>query len=211
MAVSAGLMAGAPTASAAQSCTLSAPARVSVWHSYTGVPLRASGACTIGSGWGAWDLIHPTQGSQDTAFFDGTATDTWDYYTFEPMGRMTWRPSDAYDSYSNMLSQNAPVSEVRLGSWAGLTATRSGSAVTLNVRAVRYWVSGDKNIPFTSAAGTIQYRAPGTTAWKSLKYVSTNSSGAYQYRYASSAARDYRVVLNGTSSIWNAASATVRR
>ena len=143
--------------------------------------------------------------------FEGTSTDTWDYYTFDPMGRMTWRPGGAYDSYSNTLSQNSPVSEVRLGSWAGLTATRSGSAVTLNVRAVRYWVSGDKNIPFTSAAGTIQYRGLGTTTWKSLKYVSTNSSGAYAYKYTSSAARDYRVVLNGTSSIWNATSATLRK
>lgn len=207
----AGLVAGAPSASAAQSCTLSAPSRVSVWHSYTGVPLRASGPCTTGSGWGAWDLIHPTQGEQDVAIFDHTATDTWDYYSFESMGRMTWRPSDAWDSNYNTLSQNTAVTEVRLGSWAGLTASRSGSAVTLKVRAVRYWVSGDKNIPFTSAKGTIQYRTPGTTTWKSLKYVLTNSSGTYQYKYTSSAARDYRVVLSGTSSIWNANSATVRK
>lgn len=208
--VIAGLVGAAP-AQASTGCTLVAPARVAVWHYYTGVPLRASGACTWGDGWGAWDLYHPTQGWQDVTIFEGSTADTWDYYTFDPMGRMTWRPAGAWDSNYNTLSQNTPVTEVRLGSAAKVSAARYGTYVTLAVQGRRYWPAGDRSVPFTSARGSIQYRAPGTSTWHWLRGIVTNSHGTSSYRYSSRSARDYRVVLNGTAAIWNATSVAVRK
>lgn len=202
---------GAAPARASAACTLVAPARVTVWHYYTGVPLRASGACTWGTGWGAWDLYHPTQGWQDTTLFDGSTRDTWDYYTFDSMGRMTWRPAGAWDSNYNTLSQNTVATEVRLGSAARLSAARSGVYVTVSMQGTRYWPAGDRSVAFTSAHGSIQYRVPGTSTWHWLRGIVTNSHGTASYRYVSRTPRDYRVVLNGTPAIWNATSSTVRK
>ncbi|GAB3495980.1 hypothetical protein [Flexivirga lutea] len=59
--------------------------------------LRASGACSYGEGWGAWDAYHPTQGWEGIAFFDGASTEIFDFHDWDDLGTYTWRPGGAWD------------------------------------------------------------------------------------------------------------------
>jgi hypothetical protein len=100
---------------------------------------------------------------------------------------------------------------VDLAAGARLAVTRSGSRVTLTSSAFRYWPTENRIIPWAGSVGQMQWKVPGTTTWRPLKQVWSNSSGKYTYRYTVTAARDYRVYFPATSVIWNASSPTVRK
>ena len=110
------------------------------------------------------------------------------------VGIMTWKGWFAFDDQGHTYTQNAPVTTVKVGSWAGLQTARSGSKVTINTRAVRYATSYGYNIPWANETGVIQYRPKGGTTWTNLKDFTTNSAGATTYSYSTSATRDYRAV-----------------
>ena len=127
------------------------------------------------------------------------------------VGVMTWKGRFAFDDQGHTYVQNAPVTTVKVGSWAGLQTARSGSKVTINTRAVRYAYSVDKNIPWAGETGVIQYRAKGASTWTNLKDFTTNSAGATSYTYTSSATRDYRAVYGEQPYIWGTTSPTSQR
>lgn len=179
---------------------------------YRAITLRLDSNCAAaGTSYAAWDAYHATGGWQHIAIFDNTSSDVWDLYDWEQLGRWTWRPGGAWDHSYNDVWQNQPYSDIKIGSWAGVTPTRSGAKVTLNVSAARYAVSLRKFVPSAAAVGQLQYKAPGATKWIALKSVKTSSTGKYTYAYTSTAIRDYRVYFPATNVIWNAASATVRK
>ncbi|MFC0625670.1 hypothetical protein [Kribbella deserti] len=201
------------SSAAAGRCSLIAPSRIVISAPYRAITMRVAADCVAGN-WdnAAWTSYHPTQGVQEVLYFFRTSTTvTMDLYDYADPGLWNWRPNGAYDTFSGAMSQNSPNSYVKVGSWAGLTASRSGSKVTLNVSAARYAVSLDKFVPYAGAVGQLQYKAPGATKWIALKSVKTTSTGKYTYAYTASAARDYRVYFPETSVIWNAASATIRK
>ncbi|WP_328993847.1 hypothetical protein OG394_05705 [Kribbella sp. NBC_01245] len=200
-------------APAAGRCSLVPPTRLVISAPYRAVTLRVGSDCVAG-GWdnAGWTSYHPTRGVQEVAYFFRTSTTmVMDLYDYADLGRWTWRPNGAYDTNNLPMTQNSPYSDVKVGSWAGLTASRSGSKVTLNVSAARYATSLNKFIPYTAAIGQLQYKAPGATTWIALKSVKTTSTGKYTYAYTSAAARDYRVYFPATGLIWNAASTTIRK
>ncbi|MBO1767921.1 hypothetical protein [Allobranchiibius sp. GilTou38] len=127
------------------------------------------------------------------------------------VGVMTWKGRFAFDDQGHTYTQNAPVTTVKVGSWAGLQTSRSGSKVTINTRAVRYAYSLDMNIPWASETGVIQYRAKGGSTWTDLKAFTTNSAGATSYSYTSSATRDYRAVYTEQPYIFGTTSPTSQR
>lgn len=202
---------GAPSASAAGSCLLSAPSTVRIVRPYVPITLRANGACTYGSGWGAWQLMHPSKGQSNFVWFEGTAIETWDVYDFHDLGRQTWRPSSAYGQNYDELSQNTVVSDIRVGSWASVSSSRYAGRTTINTLTTRYATSLGRNVGWAGATGVIQYRTPGTSTWRSLKNVYANSSGRYSYTYSTSRVRDYRVAIYSKPTIWWAHSGTTRR
>lgn len=64
---------------------------------------------------------------------------------------------------------------------------------------------------YGSAKGAFQYKERGTTAWKGLKAVTTNSAGSATMSYRYGKTRDYRFVLYTTPVSWDQASATTTR
>ena len=137
----------------------------------------------------------------DDAFLGGNDT----------LGVLSWKGWFAFDDQGHTYTQDTPQTTIKVGSWAGLQTSRSGSKVTINTRAVRYATSLDKNIPWAGETGVIQYRPKGGTAWTSLKSFSTNSAGATSYSYTSTATRDYRAVYTEQPYIWGATSPTSQR
>jgi hypothetical protein len=108
-------------------------------------------------------------------------------------------------------TQNSPKTDVRLGGWAGLTASRSGSYVTVNTTYAHYAPTQDKFVPAGGIRGTVQSRTSSTSPWVSLKWVYPGATGKTSFRYSVSTARDYRVVFPATSMIWGATSNIARR
>lgn len=132
------LIVSAPAAGAAGSCSLQAPTRVVISTPYRAITLRLGADCAAaGVDFASWEAYHPTKGFMTMTLFDKTTTDTWDLYDWEQLGRWTWRPGGAYDPEFNAVWQNQPYSDIKVGSWAGVTPVRSGSKVTLNVSAAR--------------------------------------------------------------------------
>lgn len=131
----------------------------------------------------------------------------------DPLGRNEWRHGYVQNAEGDDLpvTQTTSVTWIKLGSWAATSATRNGSKVTVNARAVRYWVSGKKYIPWTNKFAVLQWKTPGTSTWHNLKNVTLNSSGKASYTYTVSASRDYRVYVTATPFIWEYASAAYRR
>lgn len=124
-------------------------------------------------------------------------------------GRYTWRAEGAYDNTFARVFQNEPVTDVRLGSGASVSTSRSGSYVTITTSSSRYAYSTSSWVRWGGVTGTIQYW--GTSGWTNLKYAYQNSNGYYTYRFYAPRARSYRVVFPDTSSIWGSVSASSYR
>ena len=202
----------APTAHAdvIGSCTLNVPSQVRVVGHYQHIVAKVSGGCSFYAAnlSASWDG-YTTNGMDDFLWFDQRTTEDWDVYDFHTLGRVTWRPSSAgEDATYNEFTQNTPVTDIRVGSWASIGASRSGTRVNLWGNGTRYSPSWGKNIAWQSTA-TIQYRAVGSSTWRTLTSLKVN--GGFKYSYTTSAVREYRVQYAGTSSVWPASSSTVKK
>ncbi|WP_374970032.1 hypothetical protein [Terrabacter sp. BE26] len=200
----------AAPASAAGTCSVNTPSRWTISSPFKTTNISLASNCAPGTH-AAWQAV-TSKGPVDALVFDGTRSEPFDMYDDAPLGRWTWRPGACLSAdFSQQCTQNTPIMDVRLGSWSGLTATRSGSKVTITTSAARYAPSADKFVPWTGVRGTVQYKAPTATTWTSLKYVYPASNGRYTFSYTMSSTRDYRVVFPDTTLIWGHTSATVRR
>ncbi|AKU17596.1 hypothetical protein [Luteipulveratus mongoliensis] len=194
------------------SCSLIAPATARVVQPFLPVAARVTGGCAINdqpvAGWS----IGPEGNESDFIFFDGARSTSWDLWDDTPLGTRTWRDDFAYTNDGTaQYTQNNPVTTVKVGSWAGVSTSRSGSKVTINTRIVRYSTSYQQPIAWAGATGVIQFKASGTSTWKSIKNVSTTSAGTYAYSYTNSGTGDYRVLYNEAAYIWGATSPTSTR
>ncbi len=66
-------------------------------------------------------------------------------------------------------------------------------------------------IGWSGARGQIQWHTPSSAAWHGHKDVYSTSTGTYSYTYTTDATREYRVLLNAVSTIWESTSPVVRR
>lgn len=198
-------------ASAAGSCTLTAPAKVSIWKPYLPLTMKASGACATSGGWGGWELIHPTYGAVDGVEFDGTASSLWEVYDWADPGLSTWRPYAAYDSSDNELTQNTVKTDIRYHGAAWISSYRSGSVVTLTGTALTYSPDTQGFVKRANAAGQFQYRDRGTSTWRTLVGVKTGSNGTVRFQLRNNVARDYRFATYSTPTIWDIVSASTTR
>jgi hypothetical protein len=57
----------------------------------------------------------------------------------------------------------------------------------------------------------LQYQEVGSTTWKGLAYVTTNSKGQATYTYFPGKSRKYRAYVAGTSSVWDDFSPAITR
>jgi hypothetical protein len=209
----AGLVATAPAATAAGSCSIYAPSKLAIGAPFRTITIEEGPNCTAaGVTDAAWTAVHPTKGPIDIIIYEnGSRSETFDIYGEDPIGKWTWRPEGAFDAIDNEVYQYTTYTDVRLASYGRVYPTRSGSKVNIKTLAGRYWQSGAKFIGWSSARGQIQYRTPGTTTWHSLKEVYSTSTGTYSYTYSTTAVRDYRVVYYNVSTIWGSTSPIVRK
>jgi hypothetical protein len=198
----------APDTSTA-SCTLSAPTRVAIGKPSVVLPLRISGACAQTGGGAVWDLDYPGPASQQVGFF-GTNAGTWLFDDEMPVGQYVWRTQFANDPSGNNLSQNTVTSTAKLAAGAWISSKRVGDVVTLNGTSLLYSVTTNSYFK-RSASGVFQFRERGTSTWKNLKSVTTNSVGQVTMAYRYSKTRDYRFALYSTSISWDLGSAVTTR
>jgi hypothetical protein len=209
----AGVLTAAPaeaaTTRATGTCVLHAPTRVAIGRPYVGLQLTMSGPC-LPSGYASWDLYHPSQGFEEIAIFDKTSTDYWDVYNWHHIGVQTWRPSSAWDGADVEQAQNTVQVDIRLATGAWIASSRTGSVVTLKGTSLLYSTSSNSYFK-RSAAGVFQFRERGTTTWKNLKSVWTNSAGVVSMSYIYPKTRDYRFALYSTPVSWDLGSAVTTR
>lgn len=200
----------AAPASAAGTCSVNTPTRWTVSSPFKTMNVSLASNCAPGTH-AIWEAV-ASSGPVDALIFDGTRSEPFDMYDSDPLGRWTWRPSTCLNAdFTESCTQNTRTMDVRLGGWSGLTATRSGSRVTVTTSAARYASSYDRFVPWTNVRGTVQYKSPTSSTWTSLKYVYPASNGRYTFTYTSAGTRDYRVVFPDTSTVWGHTSAAVRR
>jgi hypothetical protein len=106
--------------------------------------------------------------------------------------------------------QNSPYSDVRLAAGAGISSARFGGVVTLKGTSLLYSVSNNSYFK-RSAGGMFQFRERGTTTWKNLRSVRTNSAGVVSISYRYSKVRDYRFTVYSTPISWDLGSAVTTR
>ena len=208
VAVAAGVASASPASASTTgygSCSIVAPKTLSINSRYKAVTLKLGSDCVnSGVDYASWDLYHPTQGFNDMAIFDGTTSDLWDVYDWDlvPGSRYTWRASDAWDYGYNDIAQNNAYTDVKLGSYATLTTSRSGSYVTLYTKTARYSSDSSSFVRWAAPRGTIQYY--GTKGWTYLRYAYQNSSGVSSYKVYAPKGRSYRVVFPSSTVVWGA-------
>ncbi len=212
---SAGLVAAAPSASAAGTCSLYVPSKLAIGASFRTITINEGPNCAAaGVSDAAWTAVHSTAGDIDSVvYLDGDRSEPFDIYGDDPVGKWTWRPEGAFTASNAEVYQYTTYTDVRLASYGRVYPTRSGSKVNIKTLGARWWGAGDKFIGWSYARGQIQYRTPGTTTWHALKEVYSYSNGTYSYTYSTTAVRDYRVVFyNATNNtIWGSTSPVVRK
>lgn len=197
---------------AAPSCSLRVPSYIRVASPLQTIyGLRGEDCGYQQVGYAAW-ATYNGGGPAGVVIFDetGTSSTRWDIYaSFVTPGAYKWQPLGAVDSYDQPLAQNTPTTAVKLGSGAAVTATRSGSYITLRTSSWRYAYSLNQWVRMGGVVGTIQYWTP--TGWVNFKYAYPDASGYYSYRAYVPQARAYRVVFPTTTNIWGTTSpATIR-
>jgi hypothetical protein len=203
-AIAAGVASASP-ASASGSCSIVAPKTLSITSRYKAVTLKLGSDCVNNYvDYASWDLYHPTQGLGGIAIFDGTTSEIWDVYDWDltPGSRYTWRAGNAWDWDYNDVAQNNAYTDVKLGSYATLTTSRSGSYVTLYTKTARYSSDSSSFVRWAAPRGTIQYY--GANGWTYLRYAYQNSSGVSSYKVYAPKGRSYRVVFPSSTIVWGA-------
>jgi hypothetical protein len=135
------------------------------------------------------------------------------YLTGLPAGRVTFSPvGSATDVKGHKLVDLAPASTViKCGSVAALTGGRKGTRTAL-VATVSYWRSSAKHFErWANKKVLLQYQEAGSSTWKGLAYVTTNSNGQASYTYYPGKSRKYRAYAATTSTIWDDFSPIITR
>lgn len=193
----------APTAHAALSCSLDAPARISIGQPYAEHDASLGADCMTADVVAAgWELSHPATGGINGVFFENTSTEVFDVLDTDPLGPYTWQPIGAWDSADNEVTQPSRSMDVRVASWSSLAGGRTGSTVSFTISLARYSGGYHKYIPWASKVGSVQYRSKGTSTWNHLTYVKTNASGKAFITRSLASTYEFRVQFPSETYIW---------
>ncbi|MGZ0150854.1 hypothetical protein ACXJJ3_27615 [Kribbella sp. WER1] len=130
-----------------------------------------------------------------------------------PLGTVSWKPAGGATDFNGVkvADLTAARSVSKCASAVALTGGRKGSRTAL-LTTVSYWrPNSSRYVRWANKQVLIQYQDIGTTTWKGLSYVTTNSVGQVTYNYYPNRTRRYRVYVPGTSSIWNIFSPVISR
>lgn len=201
-------------AQAAYSCSVSTPSKVSITSPYKAITAKFSSGCLRYADWASWSVIHPTQGSFEYLYFDGsTSSDTMDWYDWNPMGTYTVRPEGAYDYNYNAMTQNSRKMTVKLGARQSISTSRSGRYVTVKGTSTRYsrtsYPSGFRAWPGTKVA--LRQKTCSSCSWKWVKSGTTDRYGRATFKAYASTTRYWQLATVDSSTTWGRASTSARR
>jgi hypothetical protein len=208
------LIVTAPSATAAATCSVVAPRRLSVSSTVQTFHARISGNCARAHmDFASWDIEHPSVGVSDILIFDaGQTSDSWKFYDWEHLGTYHVRPRSAWDATSQKLAQNTGRMSVRLVSRVTISASRTGNVVTLSSSASRYRPSVSAFRPWVGRAVALSYRTCPTCTWHHITTRTTDGKGRIApRRVLAPTAREYRAEITKMSTTWGTTSAPVRR
>jgi hypothetical protein len=197
-------------------CSLSVPSRISVGGTYNNFLARLGSGCPNTIYTAVWKSTPAAtsnpQGRLEFTFGNRVAQFGFSG-TVPPIGTITWKPAGGATNINGakVADLASATSVSRCASAVALTGGRKGGRTAL-LTTVSYWrPSSDRYVRWASKQVLIQYQDIGTTTWKGLAYVTTNSVGQVTYTYYPNRTRRYRVYVPGTSSIWNIFSPTISR
>lgn len=197
----------------AGTCNLSVPTRVAISRPELILYGKISGTCNTPTAKSGWLLKHPSKGivneivfDKDYEFGDGS----WYIPGNNEIGNQTFVPEASQNADGTTNTQNSVPVTVKLAAGAWISSSRTADVVTLKGTSLLYSTSTDKFFK-RSAGGVFQFRERGTTTWKTLKSVYTNSKGEVTMAYRYSKTRDYRFALYSTSISWDLGSAVTTR
>ncbi len=201
----------APTQTTA-TCSPGIPSKLVVARPDAYVEFRLGRDCPRTMISGSWDVTRPDGYSTGFGCGVGQVCRT-DLYEL-PIGAVTWKPTTGigWDRNGRKVADLLPAnSTVKAGAAIGLTGVRSGTKTTVYARASATTTPRPSRSPGTTAAcssrsGT-SARPPGPT---SAGPTPTPQTGAASYTITTNRARDYRVYVPSSSTVWYAYSATKR-
>ncbi|WP_344167317.1 hypothetical protein [Kribbella lupini] len=126
----------------------------------------------------------------------------------------TWRPAGAKTDLETdrpLVRQNAPTTDLRLGSSAYLISRRDGRRITLSSSIHRFNPATYATEPWPGARGELQLRKPGTAAWTTFKHVTADSRGEATESFDLAARYDYRLLIPDTADTWGSTSSTAAK
>jgi hypothetical protein len=193
-------------------CSVDVPARVVVNQPYLTPPVRRRADCAAaGVVEARWDAYTPDGTLVNQLIFRWDFPDEWHVFASGKRGPWTWRPAGAKTDLETdrpLVPQNAPITDLRLGSIAYLTAHRDGRRITLTASFGRYSTATAATESWPGAHGELQLRKPGGAAWTTFKYVRADSRGEATEAFDLAARYDYRLLIPDTADTWGSASPT---
>jgi hypothetical protein len=201
----------APTASAAP-CAYFAdlPAKVSIDRASVQVPVVLRG-CEGMFGYADANVYGPP-GVVDFLFWDGGRTDYWTAYDFQTRpGVYNTNDGSGYTSDYSAAAWRGDTTTVKFGTRAGVSATRSGSRVTITATASRYSAGAGTFVPYANRVIAIQHCLTNVSGCSVLAYAKTDGAGRARITVSAPATRYYRVTFGDTTSFWGATSARYRK
>jgi hypothetical protein len=201
----------APPASAATTCEYFAdlPARVSIDRPEVRVAVPVRG-CEGYMEYASADVFGPL-GLNDILIWDGTRTDYWYLYDYDtPPGVYDTNDGGGWTLDQTDQAWRGDTSIVKFGTRAGVSATRSGSRVTINALATRYDGASNTFIPFANRVIAIDHCLTPTSSCSVLAYAITNAAGRASITVNAPALRSYQVRYGESSSFWGSTSTRVR-
>lgn len=203
--------ASAAPAQAAGYCSISVPSKVSITSPYRTITGKLTSSCTSsGTEYASWDVVHPTRGFASIFIFDGTRTESIDWYDFEGTGTYTVRPSMAHDWDYNDVAQNTTRMAVRLGSRTSSSSSRRGGTVTIKATATRYSPSARGFRPWAGKTAVLRQKTCASCSWRSVGSARTNRYGQVRFTKTASA-RYWQVATSDSSNTWGKTSVTMKR
>lgn len=201
---------GAASAATAQ-CSIVAPSKVTIDQPYRGLTTRLAANCqAAGVEYASWQFIHPSQGLQDIAIFDGTTTDPWDVYDWDPTGAWTVRPSSIWAADRDLdVIQNTTTTTVKLGARLTATAKRANGKLTLSTTAKVYSPNANTWVGRSKAKVSLMRKAPGSASWTWVKSATATSTGKVSLTVVPRTGQ-YRLQVGETPSVWAISSSPVR-
>lgn len=198
-------------ASAAGTCSIVVPSKVTIDQPYRGLTTRLAYDCAAaGVTYASWDFMHPSQGFQNIEIFDGTSTETWDVYDWEPTGTYTVRPSLVQTGdYRDVVTQNTATTTVKLGARLTATGKRANGKLTLSTTAKVYSPKTDAWVGRSKVKVSLMRKAPGSSTWTWVKSATATRSGKVSLSVVPKAGQ-YRLQVGETASVWAVASRPVR-